>query len=298
MAEKQYDNMVSQTEWRRLLFGYVRIRKPELKVKDYEIYHGFYCGLCSELKKKYGFLGQITLTYDMTFLILLLSSVYDIPAKRKQERCMMHPGKKHLRLVNEVTEYAAHLNMLLTYYHFKDDHVDEGSKKAWFGMKLYQGKKKKVAGIEEKKAELIEKILSELSELECRQTEDVYLLADCFGRLMAELFDYRQDALSKYLRELGYHMGRFIYIMDAYDDLSEDLEKGCFNPFLAKREQEDFEQMTEQMLLDEMAAAGVAFQKLPCLEYADILGNILYAGVWNRYDDIRQKKVDSVSEKK
>ena len=69
------------------MFGYVRIRKPELKVKDYEIYQGFYCGLCSELKRKYGFLGQVTLTYDMTFLIILLTSLYEYKSKYMEKTC-------------------------------------------------------------------------------------------------------------------------------------------------------------------------------------------------------------------
>lgn len=272
------------------MFGYVRIRKPELKVKDYDVYHGFYCGLCSELKKKYGFLGQVTLTYDMTFLILLLSSVYDIPAKKSMERCLVHPGKKHLRLSNEVTEYAAHLNMILTYYHFLDDKEDEGSKKAWIGMKAYHGKKKKAVKQQEHLAQHIGERLSELAALEKSGEADICRLADCFGRLMAGIFDYRQDGLSKYLEELGYHLGRFIYIMDAYDDLEEDAREGRFNPFLKQRGHPDFEKQAESLLLDEMAAAGEAFQKLPCLEYVDILGNILYAGVWNRYDDIQIEK--------
>ena len=122
------------------MFGYVRIRKPELKVKDYELYRGFYCGLCGELKQQYGILGCLTLTYDMTFLILLLSSVYDIPAQRKLERCMVHPAKKQPRFYNEVTEYAADMNILLSYYHWKDDREDASSKKAWLGMKLYHKK--------------------------------------------------------------------------------------------------------------------------------------------------------------
>lgn len=278
------------------MFGYVRIRKPELKVKDYELYHGFYCGLCSVLKKQYGFLGQITLTYDMTFLILLLSSVYDIPAKRQQERCMVHPGRKHLRLMNEVTEYAAHMNMLLTWYHFQDDYRDEASKKAWAGMKLYQGKKKKAGKMALQKEEHLAAKLSGLSELEKNREQDIDKLSGCFGELMAELFDYRQDGLSGYLRELGYHLGRFIYMMDAYDDLEEDEKNGCFNPFLGQKGQEGFDQYVEGLLLDEMSAAGAAFQKLPCLEYEDILGNILYAGVWNRFDDIQTEKEKKIQE--
>ncbi len=272
------------------MFGYVRIRKPELKVKDYEIYQGFYCGLCSELKRKYGFLGQVTLTYDMTFLIVLLSSVYDVPVKKSMERCIVHPGKRHLRLSNGVTEYAAHLNMILTYYHFLDDRDDDGSKKAWFGIKAYHKKKEKAAkeytGLEQR----IDEALSELSVLEQRKETDIFQLAGCFGRLMAEIFDYKKDCFSQYLRVLGYHLGRFIYIMDAYDDMVEDGKKGRFNPLLNQRGHPGFEKQVESMLLDEMAAAGEAFQKLPCLEYVDILGNILYAGVWNRYDDIQTEK--------
>jgi hypothetical protein len=107
---------------------------------------------------------------------------------------------------------------------------------------------------------------------------------------MAVLFDYRSDAFSNYLQEFGYHLGRFIYIMDAYDDLAEDEKKGCFNPFLQMERQDDFEKRTEEWLLDEIAAAGAVFQKLPCVEYADILGNILYAGVWNRYDALQEEK--------
>lgn len=273
------------------MFGYVRIRKPELKVKDYELYRGVYCGLCSVLKRKYGFLGQVTLTYDMTFLILLLSSVYDIPMEKRTERCMVHPGRKHLSLENEVTEYAAHLNLLFAYYHFQDDSKDEKSKKAWLGEKLYYGKQKRAIRYVTKKQEFVEECLLSLSELENQQEKDIRKLADCFGKLLAGLFDYRQDGMSGYLKELGYHLGRFIYIMDAYDDLEEDEKKGCFNPFLDRSGQVDFDKWVEGMLLDEMAAAGAAFQKLPCLEYADILGNILYAGVWNRYDEMQMVKV-------
>lgn len=96
--------------------------------------------------------------------------------------------------------------------------------------------------------------------------------------------------MEEYLKLLGYHLGRFIYIMDAYDDLEKDQQKGCYNPLLAISRQEDFEQKTEQLLLHEMEEAAAAYQMLPCLEYKDILGNILYAGVWNRFDDIQTEK--------
>lgn len=272
------------------MFGYVQIRKPELKIKDYEVYQGFYCGLCQILKEKYGFLGRMTLTYDMTFLVLLLSSVYDIVATEKLSRCMVHPGKKHLRLYNEVTEYAAHMNILLTYYHLKDDREDEASRKAWLGMKLYRKKKDRAAAGYEKQERQMVQALDRLSMLEKENETDIFVLADCFGKLMKALFCYKEDAFSDYLSEFGYHLGRFIYMMDAYDDMEKDSEKGCFNPLLFRRDQPDFDKWIESCLLDEMAAAAAAYQKLPCLAYSDILGNIIYAGVWNRFDAMKQKK--------
>ena len=280
------------------MFGYVQIRKPELKIKDYEVYHGFYCGLCTVLKEQYGFLGEITLTYDMTFLVILLSSVYHVPVKRKKEHCILHPVKRHLKLSNEMTEYAAHLNMILSYYHFLDDKKDENSKKAWTMTKLYYRRYKRAAfDLKEKEKEIC-KCLKQLSVVEQEQEADAGKPADCFGRLVAELFDCRKDAFSDYFRDLGYHLGRFIYIMDAYDDLEKDVEKGSYNPFKLMRKKEHFEQTVEELLLDEISKAAAAFEKLPCLSYRDILRNILYAGVWNRFDQIRLEKKKKRQEEK
>ncbi len=274
------------------MFGYVQIRKPELKIKDFEIYHGFYCGLCNMLKEKYGFLGELTLTYDMTFLVILLSSVYEFPTEQKRGRCIVHPAKKHLKLTNEATEYAAHLNLLLAYYHLLDDRADEGSKKAWIGSKLYFKSFKKAEKRFSDKAGKIRRYLKKLSMLEKKETSDITVLADCFGNLMMQLFTFRRDAFTDYFKELGYYLGRFIYIMDAYDDLEDDIKKGRFNP-LKNFPKKDFDKKIEEMLLDEISAAAAAYQKLPCIAYQDILGNILYAGVWNRFDKMRQERMEN-----
>lgn len=283
------------------MFGYVRIRKAELKIKDYETYHGFYCGLCNILKKEYGFLGQMTLTYDMTFLVVLLSSVYDVAPERNMRHCIVHPAKKHLQLTNEMSEYAASLNMILTYYHLKDDREDEGSKKAWAGMKLYQGKMKRAVAKYARQEKVIKEELARLTVLEKADETDVLKIADCFGKLMAAFFVYKQDFLAETMEKLGYHLGRFIYIMDAYDDLEDDIKKDCFNPLKSIKDDSEFDTKIEKLLFEEMSEAAAAYQKLPCVEYADILGNILYAGVWNRFDDIqtlKKKKDMEIQEEK
>ena len=103
------------------MFGYVTTNKPELKIREFARYKGFYCGLCRTLRSRHGFTGQMTLSYDMTFLILLLSSLYEPKTTQDNKRCMIHPGKKQMILQNAVTEYAADMNVFLAYYEYSSD---------------------------------------------------------------------------------------------------------------------------------------------------------------------------------
>lgn len=274
------------------MFGYVQVRKPELKIKDYEVYHAYYCGLCERLKEKYGLKGQITLTYDMTFLIILLTSVYEIKCSHSKVRCIVHPAKKHDIIYNEVTDYCADINMILSYYHCLDDKKDDHSIKGTLGAAIY---KKNGLGLGKKyehKANVIKKTLNELEVLEKDNSSDIIALADCFGRMLAELFAYKEDMFKKYLMDMGYYIGRFIYIMDAYDDLKEDVEKERFNPFKKICGRDGYEEYVREMLYNEMSLAGAAFEQLPCIEHLDILRNIIYAGVWNCYDKIQKEKME------
>ena len=113
------------------MFGYIAITKAEMKFRDFDIYHAYYCGLCKDLKERYGRSGQITLSYDMTFLIILLSGLYEPPAEDSIRNCVAHPFQKHAARTNEITQYAADMNIVLSYYKCLDDWTDEHKKKAW-----------------------------------------------------------------------------------------------------------------------------------------------------------------------
>lgn len=122
--------------------------------------------------------------------------------------------------------------------------------------------------------------------------------AGCFGNICAELFNYgRQWETS--LHRIGFFLGKFIYLLDAYDDLERDREKGCYNPFLACGQREDFEKWVHGLLKMMMAEASREFEKLPIVEDADLLRNILYAGVWGKFFQIgkRRKKGEKEGEK-
>ena len=89
------------------MFGYIVMNKPEIKFKDFDLYRSFYCGLCRELKSKYGISGQISLTYDMTFVVILLSALHEPHTQKGSTRCIIHPVCKQPVRRNTVTEYAA-----------------------------------------------------------------------------------------------------------------------------------------------------------------------------------------------
>ena len=123
------------------MFGYITICEPELKVKDLRRYRAHYCGLCRSLKERYGSLGQMTLSYDMTFIVVLLTSLYESALKESIRRCKTHPIKKQQMLQSEITEYAADMNVILTWYHLKDDWQDERKPGSLLGLHVLGRKK-------------------------------------------------------------------------------------------------------------------------------------------------------------
>ena len=272
------------------MFGYVTICEPELKVKDLKKYKAYYCGLCRTLKEEYGFMGQMTLTYDMTFAVILLSSLYESIAEVEMHRCKVHPVKKQPMLRNEITSYAAAMNVLLAYYHMEDDWQDDRKVSSLLTKNMIQGKAKKIIEQYPRQSRVIRESLQKLSACEKEESQDIDRAAGCFGELMAEIFVYKEDIWAKTLRKMGFYMGKFIYIMDAYEDLPEDIKKNRYNPLKTLAQRADYELQMQQILRMMIAESTARFEQLPCLVDVDILRNILYDGVWNRYNKIQMKK--------
>lgn len=276
------------------MFGYVTIDKPELKVKEFYRYKSYYCGLCRTLKEEYGFRGRMTLSYDMAFLVLFLTSLYETPTKELQSHCPLHPVKKIPMLQNEISEYGAKMNILLVYFKCEDDWKDDKSLKGIAGMHLFRKKAKELCKEYKRQAQVIQKQLKVLAVYEEKQEETLDLAAGAFGKLMAELFVYKEDMWEQELRNFGFYLGKFIYITDAYDDLEEDLKTGSYNPLKAvkknSKDDNDYENTVQQILVMMMAEATAAFEKLPLLWDSEILRNILYSGVWAKYNKKQKEK--------
>ena len=137
--------------------------------------------------------------------------------------------------------------------------------------------------------------LHNLAVYEKKGETDLDLVAGTFGHLLEELFIMEEDVWEEYLRRFGFYLGKFIYILDAYDDLEKDLEKGNYNPLKPMYEsfgenQDAYEKEIYQILVMMMAEVGNAYEKLPCLQESEILRNIIYSGVWSKYNKIKKER--------
>ena len=272
------------------MFGYIVVNKPEMKFREFDVYQSYYCGLCKSLKDNYGKRGQMTLSYDMTFLALLLTSLYEPETTSGYRRCVAHPVEKHLYRQNEFTDYAADMNILLSYEKCLDDWKDEHKLKKRLMAALLKSKNQRAYEKYPEKFDKICNLMEKIHAYERAESKEIDQVAGVFGELMAEIFVYRKDEWEENLKRMGFFFGKFIYLMDAYEDVPQDLEKGTYNPFKEAYQQPDFEEQAEHVLLMMMAECSKAFERLPIVENTEILRNILYAGVWSRYDQVKQKR--------
>lgn len=272
------------------MFGYVTINSAELTADAKERYQAYYCGLCSALGKRYGAVGRTTLSNDMTFLWILLSALYEPDATERAGRCAVHPVRQKRYIDNEISSYIADMNIALSYHKSKDDWADENRAAGYVYARLLRGAYERIEQRYPRKCEVIASSLAELTKLERTEGTQVDAPANLTATMLGEVFAYREDYWEKPLRAMGEALGRFIYLMDAYEDLPTDRRKKNFNPLLGVSEAEDYEALCKDALMMLLAECTDAFEILPIIQDVDILRNILYAGVWTRYAAIQAKR--------
>nr|WP_314771168.1 DUF5685 family protein [uncultured Peptostreptococcus sp.] len=266
------------------MFGYVRINKMDLTFREYEHYKAYYCGLCKYLKRNHTELSRMTINYDITFLIVLLSSIYQPSAQVFHEKCIVDPVKKKKHIINEITEYAASMNILLAYYKLEDDVNDEGDIKSRLVRRAYRKSFKTAYDKYPQKADFIKACLRELRSLEEDQSTSIDQTSNCFARLLEEIFDYKDDEYRDRLRKVGFNIGKYIYIMDAYEDLDEDIEKGRYNPFTDyKDDREALKLRVDKLIGMTLSRLEEAILDLDIKVNKSIIDNIIYSGVYLRY---------------
>lgn len=278
------------------MFGYVIPEKNELKVKELEMFKAFYCGLCKNLKKRNGNTSTFLLNYDCVFLAIFLSSLYEEKFKFNKLRCLLHPiARKYYALSNPYIDYAADINMLLSYYKIKDDCLDEKKILSYCGETVFRRRFKKIYKKYPEKCNIFEKKLHNIVQLEKEKCDSIDVIANEFAELMAEIFIFgvidKDEAKTRILHNIGYNIGRWIYIIDAYDDLEKDIKKNVYNPFIYhyKYNGEDIDEFKKSIkenvefdLTFNLDRLSNAVRLLEFKNKNGIIENVIYEGMYKK----------------
>lgn len=266
------------------MIGYVRAYKPEMKIKHYEEYRGVYCSLCRVLGRRYGLIARLTLSYDFTFFAVLLMSVQSMRPCFEQKRCPFIPMKKCNFCDRNCTnlEYTADVAMLTVYYKILDNLHDDGFFRKLL-MRLiqpvfyrYYRKAKKYAP---KADEIIASSMREQSEVEKSGEGNTDKAADPSAKALGELLSLNLEGSEKrILRRIGYLLGRWVYIADAYFDRDDDRKKGSYNPFNIEEKNENEIREMLNMTVGEMISA---FELLEVRQFKAIIVNVLFDGLYH-----------------
>ena len=297
------------------MFGYVTPLKAEMKVKDYERFKCYYCGLCCHIKNIFGNVPRTFLNYDMTFLGLLLDGLSDDEIKVKKHLCVLHPSAKKIIIDdNKALSYAAAINISLVYYKFIDDINDDNNLKSKFKVALLSPYKKKFSNSIVEINNKISKCLNDLSLLEKNKSFTcIDEICEPFSKLVGIVlkeypFKLKDDSneLRETLYQLGYSIGKWIYLIDALDDLKSDMEKNKFNPlnYLYNKDNLDYNIFIESIrqrvqftILNCGYTCMENLNKLNINRNRDILFNIIELGLMDKYLKVTENE-DKINKSK
>lgn len=291
---------------RLVLFGYVKCYLPELRMREYEYYKGIYCGLCRSMGRCTGNLSRLTLSYDFVFLALTRMALTGEAPRFEAKRCIVHPFRRRPSCVScDATEFAAKASAILAWHNLSDDIGDSGGIRRLPHLivrPFFAHARKRASDFSSLDAR-VEEELRAFRLLEKSGDVSVDALADSFGSLLSAVFgDGLPERQRRIASEIGFHVGRWIYFVDAVDDYEKDVRRGEFNPFSASGLPSD--DVIRSSLTAEMAATETAVELLSDSaepEIIELIKNILYLGTEKIISDIlkkRKEKAVSQSEEK
>ena len=265
------------------MFGYISPVLSAMTEEQRLRYRRAYCGLCQALKRKGGEKARISLSNDMTFLALVLSSLYEPATEKTETRCGVHPLKRHEYLISSMIDYAAEMNLLLFYYKCLDQKMDDHSVAGMAGEKVLRASFARIEKTWPRQSLAVAESLGQLWAEEKKENPSPDLLCNLSGRMLGAVFVPKPDDLwGADLFAVGEGLGRFIYWMDAVEDLESDLKHHRFNPLRFYQDKPDFHAFCRETLEMLIAEAAEHFELLPLCQDLDILRNVLYSGVWQR----------------
>lgn len=271
------------------MFGYIKPNVGELKVKDYELYKATYCGLCRTMGKCTGCMSKMTLSYDFAFFALVRMAMEKTKGTVKKRRCIVHPFKKRLMLdINPALEFSARTSVMLTRLKLQDNVNDSKgfsriiAKIVGLVSVFFKKTEEELRPLEEK----IKGYIEELSTLEKENCDSIDMVANTFGKLLGEIASFgMKDSYEKIGYEIGFHLGKWIYVIDACDDLEKDVKTGSYNVLalsFGNELNDNDRQILKQAMMLELKAMSNAVALIDFSSHKDveaIINNIIYDGL-------------------
>jgi len=286
------------------MFGYIAPLKSELKMREFEVYNSYYCAICRAVKRRYGELPRLMLSYDAVLVAMLADALSGAPegAPFRTFRCFNNPLKKRNEAASSAgIDYAADVMVLLGWLSLKDAKKDRDAGSPLKGLASFAGEaalrragRRAAARLGDKALAFGECIVAQQA-LESVKEGSLDRAADPTGHMMAEALDFTAvpeivtaptPELSQALRGIGYHIGRYIYIIDAADDLEKDRKHGSYNPLLLRPQTS--EALKTAVSLD-LARVGELTAGLPLQNHRDIVENIIYLGLHAKMDEVFER---------
>lgn len=326
------------------MLGYVIPDKGELKVREYEIYTGYYCGLCKYIGRAYGQLPRMALSYDAAFIALILASVDPAPDAPVQEHCAVHHIKRKTIIRNRAIEYSGDLMLILAWYKLLDDARDEGKLSAKAGLTAFRPIWRKLQAKHPRLCSSIGEHLDALDVLEKEHCGSIDRVAEDFAQIMDLIFrngitylygsaedganseagdrseagdqsepgdrsepgnkdEVNLSNLHETFAKVGYHLGKWIYLIDAVDDIEENLESGSYNPLLYRFDYgfggdepeppEAFRSRIDETLrfnlFQYLAVISESIEALDIRKNSGIIENVIYFGLNRRTEEVLKR---------
>ncbi len=286
--------------------GYVIADKPEMKVREYELYNGYYCGVCKSIADRYGQIPRLLLSYDSAFVAVLLAGLSEEKEKVCSEHCIIHPVKKKFIVRDEpAVDFAADILLVLAYAKLEDDIRDEGKLSARSLHLLLKGAFRKLQSSYPEMCRKISELLEELSGLEKERSDSLDRTCEVFGKVMAVAFSAWQggdDAEKPALEKMGDALGRWMYLMDAWDDIGENIRDGNYNPLICRF---DFDPSVESegafrerilervrfLLYHYLGEMSQAYDLLSIRKNKGITDNVVYFGLHRKTEEVLKKGI-------
>lgn len=282
------------------MFGYITPLMSELKLKDYERFKSYYCGLCISIKNKFGNIPRIGLNYDATFFAVLMDGLNCEETISFKTKCMKHPlENRECIKVNSALDYATDLNMALIYYKLLDDYLDDNSLKSLALVKSLNPYYKKIS--HNNIDNIIKDNLNKLHSLEhsgnfSSLDEISHPFSHIIGEILKECpFKLESDGteVRNNLYLFGYSFGKWIYLIDALDDLKKDLKDGKFNPISKVYNRNSYDELLaivkekiDLILITLASNCSDLIEKLPITKNKEIIENVINLGLMDKYNHI------------